>query len=128
MGKQPMKTPHGSNESASESSPANGRTVCISTAVFAVCLALYLAELHGFRVFDESARRTGSGEPVIPSPLEILTLLGMISVGVSSGLVALFSSGIWLTGQLRHIRMTSASRHSETESLTEETHARTTVA
>jgi hypothetical protein len=101
--RQPMKAQHGITDTANGSQSSNSRTFWISSGIFAACLALYIAELHGFRVFDESVRGTVAfGEPVIPSPLEIVTLLGAIAIGVSSGLISVVSSIIWLVRHLRH--------------------------
>ena len=96
-----MVSQHRSPDSVIGPQPTTGRTFWISAAVFAACLALYIAERYGFRIFDESLRSARTGEPVVPSPLEILTLLGVISAGVCAGLVALVSSIIWLVRQPR---------------------------
>ena len=80
------------------------RTIWISAAVSAACFALYIAEAHGFRVFDESVRNIQTAEAVVPSPMEILTVLGITSLGVCAGLVAMISLVVWFVQQARHAR------------------------
>jgi hypothetical protein len=86
-----MKTQHESVETAVGSRTSNGGNVWISAAIFAVCIAFYVAEQHGYRIFDDNVRDMRSVETVVPSPLEILALLGITSVGVFAGLVSLIA-------------------------------------
>lgn len=80
------------------------RTSWISAAVSAACFALYLAEAHGFRIFEESVRNIQTAEAVVPSPMEILTVLGITSLGICAGLVAMISLVVWFVHQARHAR------------------------
>jgi hypothetical protein len=97
-----MNTQQGSTQTATGMQPSSGRTAWISAAVFAACLALYIAEQHGFRIFDESVHTMQAAEAGVPSPLEILTLLGTTSLGVCAGLVSLISCITWLVRRVRH--------------------------
>lgn len=96
-----MKTHQGPTETLADQQPASGSTAWISAAIFAACLALYIAEQNGFRIFDENVRSMQAGEAGVPSPLEVLTLLGTTSLGVCAGLVSLISSIAWIVRRLR---------------------------
>ncbi len=96
-----MNTQDGSHEAevaAPTSSP--GKTILISAALFAACFSLYFAEQRGFRVFDDHLASVANGEPGIPSPLEIITVLSVTSLGVCAGLVSLISAVGWFVRRL----------------------------
>ncbi len=97
-----MNTQDGTHEAenaAPTSSP--GRTILISAVLFAACFSLYFAEQHGFRIFDESVAGTALGDAGVPSPLEIITVLGVTSLGVCAGLVSLISAVGWLVRRIQ---------------------------
>jgi len=98
---QPMNTPQGSIEPNLVRRTQSVRTIYISAAVSAACFALYIAEGHGFRIFEESVRKIQTAEAVVPSPMEILTVLGITSLGVCAGIVALISCIVWIVQHLR---------------------------
>lgn len=100
--KPKMKAPHRSVDKGIGLQPSQGSTGWISVAVFAACGALYIAEAHGFRIFDESLRGREAADVGVPSPLEILTLLGTTSLGVCAGLVALITFVTSLVRRVRH--------------------------
>lgn len=103
-----MNSQHEPTENTTSSPAANIRTLCSSAAVSVACFALYFAEDHGFRIFEESMHGTSGVEFNVPSPLEVLTLLGVTSVGVCAGLVAAISLGALLIRLVRHLRIAAA--------------------
>ena len=98
-----MTSPHASRNSAMEPHAAPVRILCLSAAVAATSLALCIAEQHGFRIFDESLRDSAAAIPAILSPLEVLTLLGIISFGVIAAVVSIVTSVTWLVRHLRQL-------------------------
>ena len=96
-----MTTQQGNIETNAEQPVESARTIWTSAAVSAACFALYFAEERGFRIFEQSVQTFQSLEEAVPSPIEILTVLGATSLGVCAGLVALISSVMWL---VRHTR------------------------
>ncbi len=101
-----MNSQHGSNNEPALSSPKEDiRTLCVSAAVSAACFALYFAEDHGFRLFEESVRGGASAEMTVPSPLEVLTVLGVTSVGVCAALIAAISFGGLVVRLVRQLRI-----------------------
>ncbi len=80
------------------------KTIWISAAVSAACFSLYFAEERGFRIFEQSVQAFQNLEEAVPSPIEILTVLGVTSLGVCAGLVALISGVAWI---VRHMRQTN---------------------
>lgn len=99
-----MNTQQGSLETNLGQETQNVRSIWISAAVSAACFALYIAEEHGFRIFEESVRNIQTSEAVVPSPMEILTVLGITSLGVCAGLVAMISLVVWFVQQARNAR------------------------
>jgi hypothetical protein len=98
-----MTTQQGTIETNSEQPVESARTIWTSAAVSAACFTLYFAEKRGFRIFEQSVQSFQTLEEAVPSPIEILTVLGVTSLGVCAGLVALISSVMWI---VRHVRQT----------------------
>ena len=82
--------------------PACGRVFFISAVVFAGCVAFFLCELEGFRVFDQSMWGIHSKESGITSPQEMLVFFGGIALGIIAGIVALVSTFVWIYLRLHH--------------------------
>ena len=103
-----MNSQHEPTEATTSSPAANIRTLCSSATVSAACFALYFAEEGGFRIFEESMHSTPGAEFNVPSPLEVLTVLGTTSVGVCAALVAAISAGALLVRLVRRLRIAAA--------------------
>ena len=86
----------------SGSLPASGRVFCISAVFVVGCAALFLCELGGFRVFDQSMWGIHSKESGILSPPEMLIFFGNIAFGIGAGIAALASAVAWFVQYFRH--------------------------
>lgn len=89
-------------ESVIESPSAPVRTFFIRATVVAASGALCVAELNGFRIFDESLRGSHAAATAIPSPMEFLALVGAISSGIVAGIVCALTCVGWLIRRLHH--------------------------
>ena len=103
------------NETEDGSLADGGGSIWISATIFAACAALYIAEQNGFRIFEANVIASEAGDAAVPSPLEVLTVLGTTSVGVCAGLVACISTVGWL---VRRVRQLIAHAHSDSHSAT----------
>lgn len=112
-----MNSHYGPTDLGTSSPKEHSRTIWASAAVSAACFAFYFAEQHGFRIFEESTGTIAAQEFNIPSPMEVLALLGVTSVGVCAALVAVISMGAWLVRQVRHLR--SASQNETADRMSE---------
>lgn len=99
-----MNTQQGTIETNTGQPTESARTIWISAAVSAACFALYFAEERGFRIFEPSVQTFKSLEEAVPSPIEILTVLGVTSLGVCASLVALISSVMWIARHVHSVR------------------------
>ena len=69
----------------------------VSLLVSVVSLAIYAAEMRGFRVFDDGfGWHVRSKESAILSIPELLVFFGSLALGTICGLVALVSAAMWL--------------------------------
>ncbi len=76
---------------------SHSNILLVSMLIAATCFAIFAAEIHGFRVFDDGfGWHASTKERTLLSIPELMVFFGSLGVGAVSGIVALISIAVHL--------------------------------